>query len=83
MSDEAQKHWLVRRATIRQLWIWGGVLLALLIIADLFVHGHPVFGIDGMFAFYAWYGLLSCIAMVLFAKVLGTVLKRPEDYHGD
>ncbi len=38
---------------------------------------------DGWFAFGAIYGFLSCLAMVLFAKVLGWWLKRPENYYRD
>ena len=29
----------------------------------------------------AVYGFLSCLLMVLFAKALGAVLKRPRDYY--
>jgi len=37
--------------------------------------------IDGWFGFHAVYGLLACVAMVLFAKFLGIYLKRGEDYY--
>ena len=42
---------------------------------------HPGFGIDGTFGFYAWYGLGTCVAMVLFAKGLGVLLKRRDTYY--
>jgi len=83
MSEEQPKHWLVRPATIRHLWIWGSVVLALLVAADALVHGHPAFGIEGTFAFYAWYGLVSCLAMILFAKALGLFLSRADTYYDD
>ena len=35
----------------------------------------------GIFGFYAWYGLGTCVAMVLFAKGLGVALKRRDDYY--
>jgi multicomponent Na+:H+ antiporter subunit D len=44
------------------------------------VHGH--FGADGWFGFGA-FGFLSCVAMVVFAKLLGLLVKRPESYYRD
>ncbi|MDX1434827.1 MAG: hypothetical protein R3286_20470 [Gammaproteobacteria bacterium] len=83
MNDDESKHWLVRPRTIRGLWIGFGVILAALALGDYFVHGHPAFGLDGTFAFYAWYGLVTCMAMVLLAKGLGVLLKRKDDYYDD
>ncbi|MGE0224754.1 MAG: hypothetical protein AB7F35_08635 [Acetobacteraceae bacterium] len=74
-------HWLVRPGTIRRLWILFAVILALTVLADLFVDHHAVFGIEGTFGFGAWYGFLSCVALVLFAKALGAILKRPDSYY--
>jgi len=76
-------HWLVRPGTVRGLWIGFGVILAGLVLGDLLIHAHPGFGIDGTFGFYAWYGLGTCVAMVLFAKGLGVVLKRPDTWYED
>ena len=75
-------HWLVRPRTVRGLWIGFALILAGLVLGDLLVHGHPGFGVDGTFGFYAWYGLGTCVAMVLVAKALGLGLKRPDTYYG-
>jgi hypothetical protein len=83
LSNDADKHWLLRPRTIRRLWWIGGAILTLVVVGDLGVHGHPGFGIDGTFAFYAWFGLVSCVAMVLFAKALGVLLKRRDDYYDE
>ena len=78
-----QDHWLVRPATIRKLW-WGfSIFLAILVGLQLFIKVKGYFGVDGWFGFGAAFGFLSCLAMVLVAKGLGFVLKRPEDYYGD
>lgn len=74
-------HWLVRPGTVRGLWIGFAVVLAGLVLGDLLIHPHAGFGIDGTFGFYAWYGLGTCVAMVLFAKGLGVVLKRPDHWY--
>jgi len=81
MNEIENKHWLVRPKTIRWLWRGGYVLLTLLVLADFVIHAHPYFGIDGTFGFYSWYGLVTCIAMVLFAKALGIFLKRKDSYY--
>ena len=74
-------HPLVRPGTVRGLWIGFGAVLAVLVLGDLLIHPHAGFGIDGTFGFYAWYGLGTCVAMVLFAKGLGLFLKRRESYY--
>lgn len=81
MTKTEEKHWLVRAKTVRWLWRGGLVLLALLVMADFYIHTHPRFQIDGTFGFYAWFGLLTCVAMVLCAKVLGIFLKRKDSYY--
>jgi UPF0716 family protein affecting phage T7 exclusion len=48
---------------------------------DLLITPHPHFGIDGTLGFGAWFGFLSCVALVLFAKLLGIFLKRPDSYY--
>lgn len=74
-------HWLVRPGTIRWLWIVSLVGLAGLVLADLLVEHHPHFGIDGTFGFGAWFGFVSCVILVVGAKALGVLLKRPVDYY--
>lgn len=76
-----QDHWLARPATIRKLWwIFAGVLAAT-VLAQLFVEVHGHFVVDGWLGFNAAYGFLTCVAMVVFAKFLGFLLKRPVDYY--
>ena len=62
---------------------WRPLVLAALLLADFAIHPHALFGLDGTFGFYAWYGLVTCMAMVLVAKGLGVFLKRPDDYYAD
>lgn len=74
-------HWLARPETIKRLWRIFIVVLVLLVLAQAFVYVKGYFGVDGWFGFGAVFGFLSCLAMVLVAKGLGYVLKRPEDYY--
>ena len=81
MNNSSQGHWLVRASTIKVLWIVFAVILAAVVLADRFVEHHPYFGIDGTFGFGAWFGFFSCVALVVFAKALGAILKRPDTYY--
>lgn len=83
MTDERNMHWLVRPSTIRKLWWGGSILLAITVAAEFAFPHKGYFGIDDWFGFGAVYGFLACLAMVLFAKVLGFVLKRGEDFYSE
>lgn len=82
-NNEEQLDWLVRPSTIRKLWIGFGIVLALVVVAQSVIYVKGYFGIDAWFGFGAVYGFGSCLLMVLVAKVLGWVLKRPENYYDD
>mgnify|MGYP000632761494 CR=1 FL=1 len=73
--------WLARPSTIRLLWWVFAAVLALSVAAQLIFKVKGYFGPDGWFAFGAIYGFLACLAMVLVAKGLGYLLKRPHDYY--
>ena len=84
MNESPQDdHWLARPQTITLLWRVFAVVLALTVVAQAFIYVKGYFGVDGWFGFGAAFGFLSCLAMVLFAKALGFVLKRDEDYYGE
>lgn len=84
MSDSkgiGTDHWLVRPSTIRALWIVFAGVLAATVLADLLVSHNAHFGIEGTFGFGAWFGFLSCVALVLFARGVGVLFKRPDSYY--
>ncbi len=77
------RHWLTTPKAIRRLWILFAGILLLTLLPDLFIAQYDHFGIEGSFGFYAWYGFLTCAAMVVAAKLLGKFLKRSDDYYDD
>lgn len=84
MTDKDESlHWLVRPATIRKLWYGFSALLALVVLAQAVIPVKGYFGVDGWFGFGAVYGFVACLLMVLVSKVLGVVLKRPQEYFRD
>ncbi len=80
-EPQQQDHWLARPATIKLLWKLFIAVLVALVLAQALIYVKGYFGVDGWFGFGAAFGFLSCLAMVVFAKGLGYVLKRPEDYY--
>lgn len=60
--------------------IFYGSLVVLLVL-DLFVDKHPYFGFDGAPSFSAAYGFISCVLLVLIAKVLRIFVMRDEDHY--
>jgi hypothetical protein len=74
-------HWLDRPGNVRLIWRTFLGVLAVTVLAEAVIQLHPHFGIEALFGFHAWFGLLSCAAMILVAKVLGIVLKRPDMYY--
>ena len=81
MNHREPDHWLVRPETIRWIWRISIVVLAVTVLLQLVIKIKGYFGIDGWFGFGAVFGFLSCLLMVLFAKALGVILKRPNDYY--
>jgi hypothetical protein len=56
--------------------------LVVLIVIDFFTPKHPHFVWEAYPSFYAVYGFVACVVLVLVAKyVLRNIVKRKEDYY--
>ena len=77
-----RNHWLDEPRNVRRLWRGFLVLLALTVVAEFFITLHPHFEVESLPAFYAVFGFLACAAMIVVAKILGMLLKRPDTYYG-
>ena len=82
MNRQDDRHWLDDPAHVKLLWRGFLVVLALTVVAELFVHLHPHFEIESVFGFSAWFGFGACAAMIAVAQGLALVLKRPDTYYG-
>lgn len=76
-------HWLMRRESITRLWMVFIAILAGTVLAEAWIPNTPHFEVEGLFGFNALYGFLACGAMILVAKALGLLLKRPESYYDE
>ena len=79
--ENRDDHWLAHPSTIRLLWRVFAAVLVLLVAAQAVIPVKGYFRVDGWFGFGAAYGFLSCLLMVVVAKVLGVFLKRDEGYY--
>ena len=50
--------------------------------ADLIISGSVVRYTNSVFGFNAWFGFAACAAMIVVAKALAVLLKRPDSYYG-
>ncbi|MCB1233903.1 MAG: hypothetical protein KDM91_02395 [Verrucomicrobiae bacterium] len=84
MSEDNSKKefdWFDRPASRKLLWrlLWGACLAS--VLAETPLHRHPVVKADWGLAFYAVIGFVGCGLVIYAAKLLGFLLKRPDDYY--
>lgn len=81
MTEDEKKYWLDDPRSVTKI-IWAlCVICAALFFADAFYHKHSHFEAENFFGFYAIFGFIVCVALVLVAKWLRTFLMRDEDYY--
>ena len=74
--------WFDHPKNIRRLRIGFYAVLVLTVVPDFFLHKHVLFSpVEAWPGFYALFGFISCVVIILVSKLLGFVLKRPEDYY--
>lgn len=77
------EHWLDDPRHVKQLWRGFLVVLALTVLAGFFVDLHPHFEIESWPGFNAAFGFFACLLMILVAKGLGLLLKRPDTHYAE
>ena len=80
-KEKDENTWFDKPANIKKIIAALCVICGLLMIADLFYHKHPYFAVEKLFGFYAFYGFIMCVLLVLAAKVMRVWLMRDEDYY--
>lgn len=84
MSDEKEKIYLFDRPeNVDRLLKGFYAICILLVLIDFVVHRHIGFGWEKIPAFYAIYGFIACVVLVVIAKKMRNVVMRKEDYYDD
>lgn len=78
---DPKKYWLDNPGNVRKIIIALFVVCAGLFLADAFYHKHPHFKAEEWFGFYAIYGFVMCVGLVLAAKLMRVFLMRDEEYY--
>ena len=77
-----KKHIFDKPGNVRKVLYGLFGCLILLLCLEPFVHKHSVFAWEKWFGFYAIYGFVACVLLVLAAKyILRPLVKREEDYY--
>jgi hypothetical protein len=80
-AKDGRKYWLDDPRNVTRIYWSVFVVCGLLFVADAFYRKHPHFEAESWFGFYGIFGFVACVGLVLAAKVLRLILKRPEDYY--
>jgi hypothetical protein len=74
-------YWLDHKRNVDKVFYGLVLICAVLFSADLVYHKHITFPFEGWLGFYAWYGFVCCVSLVLLAKQMRRIVKRREDYY--
>jgi hypothetical protein len=72
-ADKPANQKLIRRI------LFGACVL--LVVADFVVHRHISTGVERVPAFYALFGFIALVGVVMASKGLRRIVKRDEDYY--
>jgi len=80
--NRERKHFFDEHRNLERVLRIFYALCAGLLLLDLVYHRHATLGWEDHFGFYAIFGFVSCVVLVLVAKQLRKILMRGEDYYG-
>lgn len=84
MSDNHDSYgWFDKPENVRKLLKVFYVICGLLVLVDFIVHRHIYHDWENIPAFYAIYGFVGCVVLVLIAKEMRKFLMRGEDYYDE
>lgn len=80
---EKEKQYLFDKpANVKRLFLVYYPSLVLLLAIDFFIHKHAFFPWENWPEFYAVFGFVACVALVLAARfILRPLVKRKENYY--
>lgn len=82
MSSSEQKQYLFDKTrNVNRLLRGFYLACAILLILDLILHRHIVHQWENLPGFYAIFGFVACVLLVLIAKEIRKVVMRKEEYY--
>lgn len=82
MKDtEEKQHLFDKPRNVSRLLGGFYTICILLFVLDFILHRHVEHSWEGYTGFYALFGFVACVTLVLIAKLLRRILMRREDYY--
>lgn len=81
MEHEEKKYLFDEPRNVSRLLGGFYVVCAILFVLDFILHRHTYHNWEDIPGFYAIYGFVACVLLVLIAKEMRKVLMRKEDYY--
>ena len=75
--------WFTKTKHANKIFLGLALLCFVLFLADFTYNKHGHFHIEEIPGFYGAYGFFMFTALILVAKALRLLIKRPENYYGD
>lgn len=82
-KDDGKQYWLDKPGSVDKVYWAVCILCAALFFADAFYEKHPHYEVETWFGFYALFGFVFSVGLVLIARELRRILMRKEDYYDD
>jgi len=84
MSEQDQKEYFFDKPGNVKLVLRGFYAICImLVIADFVIHRHISLSWEKIPAFYAIYGFVACVVLVIIATAMRKVVMRKEDYYDE
>ena len=81
MAQE-KRYWLDRPENVTKVYRGVWTIGIGLVLGGLLIHRHEELAFAAWFGFYAVFGFVACVVLVLAAKeILRRLVKRSEDYY--
>ena len=81
--DDEKKYFFDKPENIKKVLRIFYSLCAGLLAIDLFYHRHILHSWENLWGFYAIFGFIGCVILVLVAREMRKLLMRDEDYYDD
>ena len=75
--------WFTKTKNANKIFLGLALVCFVLFLADFTYNKHGHFHIEEIPGFYGAYGFFMFTALILVAKALRLLIKRPENYYGD
>ena len=81
MAEKDKRHMFDNPRNVRRVVYALFAICAVTFAADFFVERYVDHPWEALFGFYAVYGFVACVVLVLVAKEMRKVLMRKEDHY--